>query len=180
MRIGSLRLATLCAVALALAAPVAALSARGPQTERGVVQSVNASQIVLRALDGSTVSVRLLPSTRVRLNGAKASVSDISPGAVAEVTTDRKGRAVLIRAFASQPSTPATVTESGVVTQVTKSSLSYTTADGSAHTVTLDGNTRVRQGGGSSKRNALRPGAAVQVTRTGDTATVVDVLSRGA
>ena len=179
MRIGSVRLLALCATAIALLAPAAALSARSAQPERGVVQSINASQIVLRALDGSTVSFRLLPSTRARVNGAKASVSDITPGAVAEVTTDRKGRAMLIRAFSSQPSQPSTVTESGVVTQVTRSSLSYTAADGSAHTVTLDATTRVRQGG-SSKRNALRPGAAVQVTRTGDTATAVDVLKREA
>ena len=183
MRIGSLRLSTVCAVVLAVAlvAPAAALTARSAQSERGVVQSVNASQIVLRALDGSTVSLRMLPGTRVRVNGAKASVGDITPGAVAEVTTDRKGHAVLIRVFSAQSSAApaATVTESGTVTQVTRSSLSYATADGNTHTVTLDANTRVRQGGGS-KRSALRPGATVQVTRTGDTATAVDVLNRGA
>src|SRR5262245_45288503 len=124
MRIGSLRLLTICAAALALAVP-AALSARNAQAERGVVQSVNANQIILRALDGSTVSFRLLPSTRVRVNGAKASATDVTPGAVAEVMTDRKGRATLIRAFSPQTSAPSTVTETGVVTQATKSSLSY-------------------------------------------------------
>ena len=69
MRIRPLRLLTICATALALAAPAAGLAAHTAALDRGVVQSVDSSQIVLRALDGSTVSFGLLPGTRVRVPG---------------------------------------------------------------------------------------------------------------
>jgi hypothetical protein len=178
MRIRPLRLLLVCVTALALAAPASGLAARTAALDRGVVQSVDSSQIVLRALDGSTVSFDVLPATRVRVNGAKASLADIAPGAVADVTADRKGHALLVRAFSAPP--PPTQ-DRGVVTQVAKSSLTYTGADGNAHTLTLDANTRVRVAGAPAKRNVLRPGVTVSVTSAGDgTVLVVNVLNRGA
>jgi hypothetical protein len=180
MRIRPLRLLTICATALALAAPAAGLAAHTAALDRGVVQSVDSSQIVLRALDGSTVSFGLLPGTRVRVNGAKASPADITPGAVADVTADDKGHALLVRATQT-PQPPVTTTDRGVLTQVTKSSLVFTAADGSAHTVSIDRNTRFRLAGAATKRNPLRPGVTVQVTHVGDgPALVVNVLKRGA
>ena len=181
MRIRPLRLLTICAAAFALAAPAAGLAAHRAALDRGVVQSVDSSQIVLRALDGSTVSFGLLPNTRVRVNGATATPTDIAPGAVADVTTDGKGHALVVRAFAPPTPPPVTTTDRGVVTQVTKSSLTFTAADGSAHTVSIDRNTRFRLAGAATKRNPLRPGVTVQVTHAGDgPALVVNVLKRGA
>ena len=67
--------------------------------ERGIVQSIDPTAVVLRALDGTDVSVRLGPATRFRLNGRAATVADIHPGFVAEVVTVGSGPAVVVRAF---------------------------------------------------------------------------------
>ena len=54
------------AAALAAASPVAA---GNRVVERGIVQSVEPSQVVLRALDGTDATIAVGPATRIRLNG---------------------------------------------------------------------------------------------------------------
>ena len=91
-----------CVVAIALASP-AALAAQpqragsmvggliaptSPRTDRGIVQSVSASGIVLKVLDGTTLAIPIDGKTRVFLNGRQASILDIEPGVVAVVTYD--------------------------------------------------------------------------------------------
>ena len=58
----------LVAVAALLAASAPAGAAERV-VERGIVQSIDSTTIVLRALDGTDVAVRLGPVTRFRLNG---------------------------------------------------------------------------------------------------------------
>ena len=53
---------------LVLAAPA---RRRRPHVERGIVQSLDPTSVVLRALDGSDVTVALGPATRYRLNGRR-------------------------------------------------------------------------------------------------------------
>ena len=176
MTIRVLRLLTITAALLALALPAAGVAALGDKpVDRGVVQSVNQAQIVLRALDGSIVSFSVSPGTRVRLNGARGSLGDIAPGFVASVFHDRKARAVLIEAFG----TPATVTDRGVVTALTPAAITLRTPGGGALSVTIDRNTRFRFQGQPARRFVARPGALVTVTHATDApALVVNVLKR--
>jgi hypothetical protein len=177
MRIHPLRFLTGLAVVLALALPAAGLGARSVvNVDRGVVQSVNAGQIVLRTLDGGSLSFQVVPRTHVRLNGRPAAIGEVAAGFVAEVSADRKGRAVLIRAFGT--SGVVATTDRGVVTAVSKTALTLTTESGT-RTIALDGNTRFRVVGLLAGRAAVRPGALVAVTHAPDApAQVVNVLKR--
>ena len=86
---------------------------------------------------------------------------------------DRKGRALVIRVLAA-PS----VTDRGVVTAVTKASVTISTSAGN-RTFALDRSTRFRVNGGTARRGAVRPGASVTVTHAIDgPAKVVNVLKR--
>ena len=168
------RLFALVAVAAAFVLPAAALGATHAGVNRGVVQSVDASHIVVTALDGSTITFDASPRLVVRLYGCPASLGEITPGLVADVAVDPKGRAVLIRAFGAQAST----TERGIVTTVTKTSLTISTAAG-PRTIALDRNTHFKVQGGAGKRAALRVGVPVAVTHAPDgPAQVVNVLKR--
>jgi hypothetical protein len=179
MRIRPLRLLAVAAALLVLALPVAGRAvAHTTAVDRGVIQSIDASQIVLRALDGSTVSFDLLPGTRVILNRERASLAEIGPGLVAEVVADRRGRAVLIRAFGT-PATPAATTERGAVTSITKTSIVYALPGGVTRAVSVDRGTRFLLLGRPAKRTVVRPGVIVAVTRVVDgPALVVNVLKR--
>jgi len=171
-----LRLLTVSAALLALVVPAAGVAAPGDKpVDRGVVQSVNPSQIVLTALDGSVLSFSITLNTRVRLNGARASLGDIRPGSVANVAHDRRARAVLIEAFG----TAATVTDRGLVTALSPTAITLRTPGGGALMLTLDGNTRFRFQGLPARRLLARPGALVTVSHATDApALVVNVLKR--
>jgi uncharacterized protein DUF5666 len=174
MNTRSYRLLALVAVAAALALPAAALAATHAGVNRGVVQSVDSSHIAVTALDGSTITFETSPRLVVRLNGRPASLGEITPGLVADVAVDPKGRAVLIKAFGGQ----ANVTERGVVTAVSKSSVTIS-APGGPKTVAFDKNTHFKVQGGPGKRGALRVGVSVAVTHAPDgPAQVVNVLKR--
>ena len=58
----------------------------GEQTSQGVVQSVLAKAIVLKELDGSSVSVPIDARTRFLVDGKRASLRDVKPGFVATAT----------------------------------------------------------------------------------------------
>lgn len=178
MTIRLLRLLTVAAalLALALALPAAGVAApRDRPVDRGVVQSVGPTEIVLTALDGSVLPFSVSPDTRVRLNGRRASIGDIRPGFVASVAHDRRARAVLIDAFGS----PATVIDRGMVTALTPASITLRTPGGDTLTFSLDRSTRFRFLGLPAKRWLVRPGALVAVTHATDApALVVNVLKR--
>ena len=167
--------AALLTLALAPAGAVAAVSA-APQVERGIVQTVTPGQVELRALDGTVVSLAVGPATRVRLNGGPASLSQIQPGFVAEVTHRGNRPAIIVRAFGAVP----LVVERGTVTALSKTSISMLTDAGAIVTIELDSSTRfVRRGGLPVGRFAARPGARVAVRHPdGGRARLVTVLKR--
>lgn len=161
---------------LALALPAVGGAATADlTTDRGVVQSVGAGQIVLRALDGSAESFTVSSVTRVKLNGVRASLSDIRPGFVAAVVHDGSAPAVLIRAFGTQ----VIVTERGVVTALTKSAITLRTAGGATVSISLEPSTRFRFLGLPARRFLARPGAYVAVMHAVDApAKLVNILKR--
>ena len=81
----------LLAAAVALLAVGAPAAAADRVVERGIVQSIDPTAVVLRALDGTDIAVRLGPGTRFRLNGVAVTFADIRPGLVAEVVTVGSG-----------------------------------------------------------------------------------------
>ena len=93
--------ALLVVVAACAALGVApAATAADRLVERGIVQSADRAGLVLRALDGTEVTVAVAPQTRFRLNGRPASLADIRSGFVAEVVTlVPGGPAAVVRAF---------------------------------------------------------------------------------
>jgi hypothetical protein len=172
----SLRLLTVVIALVALAVPAAALAgAQATGVDRGVVQSVDASQIVLRTLDGGVVTYSVVPRPVVRLNGARAAIADIRPGFVARVSHDGNAHALLIQAFGAV----VTTTDRGIVTAVSRSAITLRVANGASLTLALDGSTRFKFHGAPSRRALARVGAQVAVTHAGDApATVVNVLKR--
>jgi hypothetical protein len=84
---------------------------RDARAERGIVQSVSRTAIVLKELDGSTLTIRVDAKTRVFLDGKRASLLDVHPGFVAVVKRERN-RAREIRAFDPSKSEDASASTS--------------------------------------------------------------------
>ncbi len=171
----SFRLLVVAVALVALALPAASLAAASARsTDRGVVQSVDAGQIVLRALDGEVLTFSIVPRTVVRLNGAPAAIADVHPGFVARVVHDAR-HALVIAAFGA----PVTTTDRGVVTTISRAAITLRVAGGGSLTFALDAGTRFKFHGTPAGRQPARPGAQVAVTHTaGGSATVVNVLKR--
>lgn len=176
MTIRSLRVLVPIVAVLAIALPAAGGAARADLTvDRGVVQSVAGDQIVLRALDGGVATFAVAPTTRVKLNGIVVALADIRPGFVASVVHDGTAPATLIRAFG----VPAVTTERGIVTVLTRTSITFRTAAGTLVAVPLTATTRFRFRGVPAPRYLARPGSRVAVRHIGGgPATVVNVLER--
>lgn len=173
------RVASACALAFALgwsgaaaagnsltpanpsASTVAGAAHGGPPSERGVVQSVSASGLVLKTLDGSTVAAAVSARTRVLIDGKPASILDVHPGFVAVVSfRGGSGQAALeVDAFTTSPSLPARVeSAAGVVRSVSRSALVLTALDGAAVSVGVDAATRVLVDGKPASILDVRPG----------------------
>src|SRR5262245_17738645 len=163
------------AICAAFAAAPAAAAER--TVERGIVQSIDASAVVLRALDGSDVRVPLGPSTRLRLNGRATSLDRIRPGFVAEaVTVGSAGPARVLRAFGRvEP-----VVERGALVRVGAAALVLRRATGDRVRIPLDGRTTVTRAGRQVRLRSLRPGMQLEVVlRPNGAARVVRVLGAG-
>jgi hypothetical protein len=169
------RALVLVVLALALAAPTVAAAANAELArDRGVVQSVDAGEIVLRALDGTVATFPLGPATRVYLNGVRVTLAEIRPGLVATVVHDGAEPAAAIRATGK-----TLVTDRGTVLSLTRSEIVLATASGGTITIQLDRRTRFRLRGRPVRRAAARAGAIVAVKHPfGGAATRVNVLRR--
>jgi len=162
--------------AVGLALPgVAGAAPGGLTTDRGVVQSVSPTEIVLRELDGSAVTLAVGPSTRVKLNGGPALLASVQPGFVASVVHNGPRPAIVVRAFGKV----ASVTDRGVVTALTPATITLRIQDGTQVTIALDAATQFRRFGLPVRAGAARPGALVAVSHpVGGAARVVSVLKR--
>ncbi|MSO95515.1 MAG: hypothetical protein EXQ81_06945 [Thermoleophilia bacterium] len=160
---------------LALALPaVGAAATAGLGEDRGIVQSIDAARIELRALDGSVASFAISPATRVKLNGRRATLTAIRPGYVATVTHDGGNAAVVIRVVGR----PVIIIRRGVVASLGKGAITLYTPEGTA-TIPLDVGTVFRFRGLPGAWSQARPGALVVVRyRDGETARTVNVLKR--
>ena len=76
--------------------------------ERGTIQSVNGSDVVVKAVDGTTWTWHIVSDTVVRQNGSKTTTSALSPGetvfaAGPVVSGTRDARLIVIRPGSSGP-----------------------------------------------------------------------------
>lgn len=150
-------LAAVCA-ALATAGPSAAA---GRIVERGIVQSVGPTAVVLRALDGTDATVPVGPSTRVRLNGRAATLAMIRSGFVAVAVTPGDGPATVIRAF-GRAAEEAVV---GALVRIRPRVIVVRSETGERLRIPITRATRAWRGTATVTLRALRRGMRVQVVR---------------
>jgi hypothetical protein len=163
-------------VAIAWLAAASPAIAADRTVDRGIVQSVTPTVLVLRGLDGTDVDVPLGPRTRFRLNGLAATLADVQPGFVAETVRYGARAAVRVRAFGRV----ATTTERGRLVAVREGSLVVRASSGRAR-IPISGSTVVRRRGRVVALRILRVGMRVEVVRAVDgSAQVVRVLRAGA
>lgn len=175
MRLRPFRLLLVGTAVAAFLVPAAAQAAAAERTnERGIVQSIGAEHLELRALDGTVVSFMVSPSTRVILNGRNAPLERIRPGYVAIVSHRGDRIAVLIRAFGK----PVVVTRRGVVASLNRRAITVG-SDAGPVTIPLNRRTVFRFRGRPGRPGFARPGALVVVKYAeGSPARIVNVLKR--
>ncbi len=175
MRLRPFRLLLAVAAVATFLVPATAQAAATERTnERGIVQSIDAQHLELRALDGTVVSFRLTPTTRVRVNGLTARPERIRPGYVAVVSHKGDRIAVLVKAFGK----PTVVTRRGVVASLNRRAITIG-SDAGPITIAINGRTVFRFRGRPGRPGLARPGALVVVKYVdGSPARIVNVLKR--
>ena len=162
------------AAACALLAAAGLAGAADRVVERGIVQSIDPTAVVVRALDGTDISVRLGPATRFRLNGRRATFADIRLGFVAEVVTARSGTALVVRGFgdAVRPAVR------GVIAGIGARALFVRRRSGATTRIRVGARTAVWRDGRRVDLLVLRPGMRVDVHRApGGVARVIAIRS---
>jgi hypothetical protein len=142
--------------------------------DRGIVQSVSSNQLVLRALDGSTITITVGPKTKVSLNDAAAPLSAIQPGYVVGALHDGSRPAVYVRAVGRA----VLVVDKGVIVSVSSTLLVLRTGAGPV-TITVGPSTSVQLNGRSASLADLRPGYAAEVSHRGSEP-ALQIRARGA
>jgi hypothetical protein len=154
--------------AVALAGPSlagAATLARGAGhakagAREGIVQSVSAKAIVLRELDGTTVSIPVAVSTHVFVDGRRASLRDVKAGFVASAAWTAGKPARVLQAFDLLSPHAVTV---GVVDSVSTGVLIVKESDGTKVSIPVNARTRVLIDGKPAKIAAVKRGYTVVI-----------------
>lgn len=162
-------------IAIAWLAAASPAIAADRTVDRGIIQSVTSSALVLRGLDGVDVDVPLGPGTRFRLNGLPATLADVQPGLVAETVRYGSRAAVRVRAFGRV----TTTIERGRLVSVREGSVVVRASAGRTR-IPLSSRTVVRRRGRLVALRALRVGMRVEVVRATDgSARLLRVLRAG-
>ncbi len=139
-------------------------SAADRVVDRGIVQSVTPTAVVLRALDGMDVAIALGPDTRYRLNGFPVRRGRIGVGLVAEAVTSNGGPAIVLRAFGHA----APVVRTGRLLRVRVDAVVLRLGSGARMRIPLDARTTVRRAGAPAPIADLQRGMRVRVRLTAD------------
>jgi hypothetical protein len=156
-----IRIALLCAALALTAGPAAAgvagdtHGAVGREAHRGIVRVVSANAVVLRELDGSTVTVPVNAKTRVLIDGKPGSLDNVKPGFVAAATWQAGKPAQVLRTF---DPTPKHGTTAVVVKSVSANAVVLKEPDGSTVTVLVNAKTRVFVNGKPASLRNVKPG----------------------
>jgi hypothetical protein len=128
---------------------------------QGIVQSVSARAVVLKELDGSTVSVPVDAKTRVLVDGKPASLRAVKPGFVV-VAKWKAGKATQeLQAFDLSGQNAAGV---AVVESVSADAVVVKEARGSTVTIPVDAKTRVLIDGKPASLRDVKPGYYTVIT----------------
>ncbi len=131
------------------------------------MQSVSASGLVLKTLDGSTIAVAVDALTRVLVDGRRASLFDVHPGFVAVITTRGSSGQAALQIDAFTPSPPSSSKPvAGVLRTVSGDELVLVSLAGSSLTVVIDGSTHLFLDGEPASRSELSSGLVVVVRPT--------------
>jgi hypothetical protein len=152
-------------VAVALAGPSVAEAAAPAKpakagAQKGIVQSVSPKAIVLRELDGSTVRVTVAPSTRVFVDGRRATLHDIRRGFVATATGSAGKPARVLQAFNLSGQHAVRV---GVVDSLSDGVLEVTLTDGGTLSIRVNAKTHVLVDGKRATLAAVKTGYTVVI-----------------
>jgi endonuclease YncB( thermonuclease family) len=161
---------TAAAVVVALAAVVlagpSAAEAAAPAkpakggARKGIVQSVSPRAVVLRQLDGSTVRVQVAPSTRVFVDGKRATLHDIRRGFVATATGTASKPARVLQAFNLSGQHAVRV---GIVDALSDGVLDVTLSDGGTLSIPVNAKTHVFVDGKRATLAAVKTGYTVVI-----------------
>jgi hypothetical protein len=130
----------------------------------GIVQSVAANGVVLRQLDGSTVSISVGSSTQVFVDGKHALLTDVKAGYVASAAWKEGGTAHVLQAFDLSARHAARV---GVVDSVSTGAVVLTetgVTSGATVSIPVDAKTRVLVDGKPAKLTTVKAGYTVVIT----------------
>jgi hypothetical protein len=170
-----MRVRLLVLVAIASLATAAPAVAADRVVERGIVQSVAPGGVVLRALDGTEITVPLAAETRYHVNGRPATIAEIRPGFVAEVVTSGSGGApIVVRAF-GRVERPV---ERGVIARLAPRGLVLRRGQGDTIRIPINDRTVVWLAGLRVPLRTLRRGMAVDVALTANGAARVILVRR--
>jgi hypothetical protein len=136
--------------------------AHGPQqTDQGVVQSVSATEVVLKALDGSSVTVPVDGSTRVLVDGKVGTLQAVKPGFVAVATWKPGKAAQALQAFDLSPKSGERL---ATVKSVSSTRVVVTGANGGTITIHANVRTHVFLDGRPSALRSIVSGDTLVVT----------------
>jgi len=154
--------AVIAFAAVMLAGPSPAMAAKpakaGPR--KGIVQSVTPKAIVLRQLDGSTIRIPVAPTTRVFVDGKRATLASVKRGFVASASWSTGRPARVLQAFNLSARHAVTV---GVVDSLSDGVLEVTTTDGSALSIPVNAKTHVLVDGKKATLAAVKAGYTVVI-----------------
>jgi len=130
------------------------------------VQAVSAGAIVLRQLDGSTVSISVGSGTQVFVDGKKASLSDVKAGYIASAAWKAGGAARVLQTFDLSARHPVRVGVVGSVSAgavVVRETGATAAAGGATVTIAVNAKTRVLIDGKPAKLTAVAAGYTVVI-----------------
>ena len=127
----------------------------------GIVQSVSAKAIVLRQLDGRTVSVPVAASTQVFVDGKRASLHDVKAGFIASVAWKAGKPARVLQAF---DLTGHNAVRVGVVDSVSAGVLDVTETGGTTVSIRVNAKTHILLDGKPATLAAVKTGYTVVIT----------------
>jgi hypothetical protein len=129
--------------------------------QEGIVQSVSAKSIVLKELDGRAVRIPVAVSTRVFVDGKRASLRDVRAGFVATAAWKMGKPARVLQAFDLLGPHAVSV---GVVDSVSTDVLVVKESDGTTLSVPVNARTRVLIDGKRASLAAVKRGYTVVIS----------------
>jgi hypothetical protein len=157
--------------------PAKALAAFAPGTiVVGVVDSVGSNSITLKTKDGSSVTIGVTGSTKIRVNGKAGALADIEAGYRALVVrTSANGPAAAIRAY--QPGVRGLLVK-GLVDSVGTDSITIKLRNGASVTIAVTVNTQVFVSGHAGALSDIHSGYRALVLRAGPGGPALAIVAR--